>query len=73
MSKNEETKQIRCSFCGRTESQVERLISGPNAFICNECVMLCVDIIEDAAAHEEYFDALAGFWLVVCVDRLWQR
>ncbi len=57
MSKNEETKQIRCSFCGRTESQVERLISGPNAYICNECVMLCIDIIEDAAQHEEYFDA----------------
>lgn len=35
-----------CSFCGRTEDLVEKLISGPNAFICDKCVTLCTDIIQ---------------------------
>lgn len=48
MAKNEEVKQIRCSFCGRPESQVEKMISGPGAYICNECVLLCMDIIESS-------------------------
>jgi hypothetical protein len=54
--------QIACSFCGKSAHQVERLIAGPSAFICNECVMFCVGILEDgpvvsvepmAAASEE--------------------
>src|SRR5579872_4595891 len=35
-----------CSFCGRTEDLVEKLISGPNAYICDKCVGLCVDIVQ---------------------------
>ncbi len=35
-----------CSFCGRTEDVVEKLISGPNAYICDKCVGLCVDIVQ---------------------------
>src|SRR5690606_12035960 len=34
-----------CSFCGRTEDAVEKLISGPNAYICDKCVHLCMDIV----------------------------
>lgn len=37
---------IACSFCGRTEEAVERLIAGPNAYICDKCVRLCVGILE---------------------------
>ena len=40
-------KKIRCSFCGKSQNQVEKLISGNGAFICNECVRLCTDIISD--------------------------
>ena len=40
-------KLHRCSFCGKTQDQVRRLVAGPNVFICNECVMLCHDIIAD--------------------------
>lgn len=46
----------RCSFCGRGPGEVERLISGPSAHICNECVRLCVEILD----AEEENDAL--FW-----------
>jgi ATP-dependent Clp protease ATP-binding subunit ClpX len=35
-----------CSFCGRTEDLVEKMISGPNAYICDKCVALCVDIVQ---------------------------
>ena len=44
MAKDEKT-QIRCSFCGKTQEQVQRLVSGPNVYICNECVQLCANII----------------------------
>ncbi|MBR6788057.1 MAG: ATP-dependent Clp protease ATP-binding subunit ClpX, partial [Clostridia bacterium] len=40
-------KLHRCSFCGKTQDQVRRLVAGPSAFICNECIMLCHDIIDD--------------------------
>jgi hypothetical protein len=37
----------RCSFCSKHAGEVERMIAGPAAFICNECVMLCVDILKE--------------------------
>ncbi|MGE0197166.1 MAG: ATP-dependent Clp protease ATP-binding subunit ClpX [Simkaniaceae bacterium] len=42
-----------CSFCGRTEDSVEKLVSGPNAFICDKCVRLCMDIVEKKAVKHE--------------------
>jgi ATP-dependent Clp protease ATP-binding subunit ClpX len=42
-----------CSFCGRTEDLVEKLISGPNAFICDKCVGLCLDIVQKKPASPE--------------------
>lgn len=46
--------KIRCSFCGKSQEQVGRLISGPNgAFICDECVDICAEIIEEEAFGEE--------------------
>ena len=38
-------KSLHCSFCGKTEDQVERLIAGPGVYICNECVMLCDEML----------------------------
>ncbi len=46
MAKNEEKKQYKCSFCGKTEDEVTQLISGPGVYICNECVDLCNGILE---------------------------
>ena len=37
----------RCTFCGKTEHQVRKLVAGPNASICDECIALCVDIISE--------------------------
>ena len=40
-------KLIRCSFCGKTQGQVKRILSGPNAYICNECVALCSNLLQE--------------------------
>ena len=42
-----------CSFCGRTEDTVDKLISGPNAYICDKCVGLCVDIVQKKPVSHE--------------------
>ena len=38
---------LKCSFCGKSRKQVDKLISGPQVYICNECVVLCVEIVEE--------------------------
>ena len=45
MAKNDDKRTVRCSFCGKYQDQVERIIAGPGAFICNECVHLCMGIL----------------------------
>ena len=47
-------KLIRCSFCGKTQAQVKRIMSGPNAYICNECVQLCMSLLDDEGYGEEH-------------------
>jgi ATP-dependent Clp protease ATP-binding subunit ClpX len=42
---------IRCSFCGRGQDEVSRLVSGPSVYICSECVKLCNDILEGETEH----------------------
>lgn len=44
---------ISCSFCGKSEGQVNRLIAGPGVFICNECVQLCEEILDEEILTEE--------------------
>ncbi|NGX44694.1 MAG: ATP-dependent Clp protease ATP-binding subunit ClpX, partial [Candidatus Anoxychlamydiales bacterium] len=44
----------QCSFCGREEDQVEKLVSGPNAYICDKCIGLCLNIIEKKATQHEF-------------------
>ncbi len=52
MSKKD--KQVpACSFCGRSEEDVEKLISGPECYICDKCVHLCIDIIDKKPVHHE--------------------
>ena len=43
----DEYKTVRCSFCGKHQEQVERIIAGPGAYICNECVHLCLSILDE--------------------------
>lgn len=47
MAKLDDKKQLKCSFCGKTQDQVRRLIAGPGVYICDECIELCSEIITD--------------------------
>jgi ATP-dependent Clp protease ATP-binding subunit ClpX len=58
MKKKIGTPQIlRCSFCGRGQDEVTKLISGPSVYICNECIKLCKDILDDEISGQNLFDA----------------
>ena len=51
---------IRCSFCGRSQEKVDKLIAGNGAFICNECVRLCMDILNEEKSEEDHGGVPAG-------------
>ena len=51
MPKNEDSRVISCSFCGKNQNEVQRLIAGQGVYICNECVDLCQSILEDGDLH----------------------
>ena len=54
-------KEPKCSFCGKSSEQVRRLVAGPGVFICNECVDLCCDILdEDMAVAQEQAPEVEG-------------
>jgi ATP-dependent Clp protease ATP-binding subunit ClpX len=48
-----EKEGAHCSFCGRTEEAVEKLVSGPDSYICDKCIRLCMEIVEKKPAHHE--------------------
>ena len=57
MAKYDEKKQLKCSFCGKSQDQVKRLIAGPGVYICDECIELCSEIIADEFDEAVEFDA----------------
>ena len=60
MSKYDENNELRCSFCGKPQSQVKRLISGSGVYICNECIELCQDILNaEESKHIAEQDGIA--------------
>ena len=55
MAKNEERRAVRCSFCGKMQEQVKRIIAGPGCYICDECVTLCNRIIAEAQETDDRY------------------
>ena len=53
MATNDDKKQLRCSFCGKSQSMVQRMIAGPGVCICNECIELCQAVLDDGAPQEK--------------------
>ncbi len=53
MAREDNDKKIRCSFCGKYQDQVEKMISGPGVYICDVCVGLCMDIVEGIPANQK--------------------
>ena len=58
MARNTE-QPIRCSFCGKRENQIQRLIAGSGVYICNECVQACSDLLRDEIVYDENGNLLA--------------
>ncbi|MBR5319616.1 MAG: ATP-dependent Clp protease ATP-binding subunit ClpX [Peptococcaceae bacterium] len=52
----EEKELIRCSFCGKTQDQVKKIVAGPNVYICDECVSLCHEIVLEELGVEPDID-----------------
>ena len=55
MAKKEDNNNFRCSFCGKPQNQVKRLVAGPGVYICNECIDLCSEIIDEELGTEDEF------------------
>ncbi|WP_063515181.1 ATP-dependent Clp protease ATP-binding subunit ClpX [Schleiferilactobacillus harbinensis] len=52
------TGPIKCSFCGKTQDQVKKIVAGPGVYICNECIDLCKEIIDEEFKEDSYDDLL---------------
>ncbi len=44
---SDDKNQLKCSFCGKVQDQVKKLVAGPGVYICDECIELCNEIIEE--------------------------
>lgn len=53
---NEDKGQLKCSFCGKSQDQVRKLVAGPGVYICDECIELCNEIVEEELGSEEEID-----------------
>lgn len=53
---NDEKDNLSCSFCGKTQDQVRKLVAGQGVYICDECVELCAEIVEEEVGLEEHFE-----------------
>ncbi|MGA2392765.1 MAG: ClpX C4-type zinc finger protein, partial [Candidatus Lustribacter sp.] len=52
----DEKGQLKCSFCGKSQEQVRKLIAGPGVYICDECIDLCNEIIDEELVAPASFD-----------------
>ena len=53
MAKNDVPKSVRCSFCGKAQENVRKIVAGPGVYICDECINLCNSIIENEDLEDE--------------------
>ena len=58
MANKKDDSKLKCSFCGKPQNQVRKLIAGPNVYICDQCIELCSEILDEELEMEndEYFD-----------------
>ena len=53
MSKQDDRRSVKCSFCGKSQEKVRKLIAGPGVFICDECIGICSNILEEEFGYED--------------------
>ena len=61
MSEKNNKNILYCSFCGKSQHEVRKLIAGPTVFICDECVELCMDIIKEESKDYSKFEDIQYF------------
>ena len=54
MNKKNDKDSLFCSFCGKNQKEVKKLIAGPTVFVCDECVELCMDIIKEDNKNNKF-------------------
>ena len=59
MKKRDDNANLSCSFCGKSQKEVKKLIAGPTVYICDECIELCNDIIAEEYGQDEAGEAPA--------------
>jgi hypothetical protein len=62
----DEKEILRCSFCNKSQRDVRKLIAGPAVYICNECVGICLDILENERIDEKKGDESPTVLCVLC-------
>ncbi|WP_326864916.1 ATP-dependent Clp protease ATP-binding subunit ClpX [Apilactobacillus kunkeei] len=67
---NEGKGPITCSFCGKSQDQVKKIVAGPGVYICNECIDLCKDIVDEELAQENADTTIKSLSPKEIVDRL---
>ena len=55
MPRNDIPKNVRCSFCGKSQENVKKIVAGPGVYICDECVDLCTSIIESELYEDDEY------------------
>lgn len=50
---HQQLNRLKCSFCGKIQDQVQKIISGPGVYICNECVSLCNDVLDEDPPQDD--------------------
>lgn len=58
MTKRETDSSLKCSFCGKSQSEVKKLIAGPSVYICDECVHVCDDVMSDEGVDVKPFEKI---------------
>ena len=53
MTQKKDKDTLFCSFCGKSQKEVKKLIAGPTVFVCDECVELCMDIIKEDGKNNQ--------------------
>ena len=79
MSQKKDKDTLFCSFCGKSQKEVKKLIAGPTVFICDECVELCMDIIKEDSKnnqtkiflHSNELLASGGYWAALASDKIY--
>jgi ClpX C4-type zinc finger protein len=66
MGSQPETGNLVCSFCGKSQAQVARLIAGPTVHICDQCAVLCMEILTDHGP----LNLRAGYWAFLFLSKL---